>query len=57
MIEFISYLVAFGIVFGIPYMISRKEQKIQERKNIDEFVRKSFGENYKEKMKRWERGE
>lgn len=47
MIEFISYLVAFGIVFGIPYMISRKEQKIQERKNIDEFMRKSFGENYK----------
>ena len=34
-----------------------KEQKIQERKNIDEFMRKSFGENYKEKMKRWERGE
>ena len=57
MIELISCLVAFGIVFGIPYMISRKEQKIQERKNIDEFVRKSFGENYKEKMKRWERGE
>ena len=57
MIELISCLVAFGIVFGIPYMISRKEQKIQERKNIDEFMRKNFGENYKEKMKRWERGE
>ena len=35
MIELISCLIAFGIVFGIPYMISRKEQKIQERKNIE----------------------
>lgn len=35
MAELIGYLVAFGIVFGIPYMISRKE----EHKRLEELYK------------------
>jgi len=55
--ELIACAIALFIVHGIPYLISRENRKEQERRNADEFMRKSFGENYKEKMERWERGE
>ena len=57
MVELIACAIALFIVHGIPYLISRENRKEQERRNADEFMRKSFGENYKEKMERWERGE
>lgn len=52
MIEFISYLVAFIIVFGIPYLISKKNKKIEAEKNAEEFMKKHFGEDYKDRINR-----
>lgn len=52
MIEFISYLVAFGIVFGIPYLIDKKNERIEAGKNAEEFMKKHFGEDYKDRINR-----
>lgn len=34
MIELISCLIAFGIVFGIPYLIDKKNEKIEAKKKM-----------------------
>lgn len=57
MVEFISDTIALIIVLGIPYLISKKNEKIEAEKNAEEFMKKHFGGDYKEKMERWERGE
>ena len=57
MVKLIACAIALFIVYGIPYLMDSKNRKEQQRKNVDEFMRKSFGEDYKEKMERWERGE
>lgn len=57
MVELISDTIALIIVLGIPYLISKKNEKIEAEKNAEEFMKKHFGGDYKEKMERWERGE
>ena len=52
MIELISCLIAFGIVFGIPYLIDKKNEKIEAKKNAEEFMKKHFGEDYKNRINR-----
>ena len=48
----IGALIAFVIVFGIPYLISKKEEKKNAEKIADEFMRFHFGDDYKDKMNR-----
>ena len=36
MVELISWLIAFGIVFGIPYLISKKD----EQRKLDDMYRR-----------------
>lgn len=57
MVNLIFCAIALFIVQGIPYLIDSKNRKEQESKNADEFMRKSFGEDYKEKMVGWSKGE
>lgn len=56
MVEFIACAIALFIVHGIPYLMDSGNRKEQERRNADEFMRKSFGEDYKEKMDKWSKG-
>lgn len=49
-------LIGVSIVYGILYIIYRNKRKEQDRRNADEFMRKSFGEDYKEKMDKWSKG-
>ena len=46
MAQLIGYLVAFIIVFGIPYLIDKKNEKIEKEKNAEEFMKKHFGEDW-----------
>lgn len=52
MAQLIGFLVAFVIVFGIPYLIDKKNEKIEAEKNAEEFMKKHFGENYKDRINR-----
>ena len=47
-----AYLIAFIIVFGIPYLISKKNEKIEVEKSTEEFMKKRFGEDYKDRINR-----
>ncbi len=47
-----AYLIAFIIVFGIPYLISKNNEKIEAEKNAEEFMKKHFGEDYKNRINR-----
>lgn len=57
MANLIFCAIALFIIHGIPYLIDSKNRKEQERKNADEFMRKSFGADYKKKMIGWSKGE
>ena len=52
MAQAIGSIVAFIIVFGIPYLISKKNEKIEAEKNAEEFMKKHFGEDYKDRINR-----
>lgn len=48
----LGFLVAFIIVFGIPYLINKKNESIEAEKNAEEFMKKHFGEDYKDRINR-----
>lgn len=48
MVELISYLIAFGIVFGIPYYFSKKD----EARKREEMYRKLNKQSHDE-MEKW----
>lgn len=50
--ELISCLIGFGIYLWLS-SLGCKNGKNQDKNNIDEFMKKSFGEDYKEKMSKW----
>lgn len=50
--ELIGSIVAFIIVYGIPYLISKKNERIEVEKNAEEFMKKHFGEDYKDRINR-----
>lgn len=50
--ELIGCIVAFIIVFGIPYLISKKNERIEAEKNAEEFMKKHFGVDYKDRINR-----
>lgn len=52
MVQAIGSIVAFIIVFGIPYLISKKNERIEAEKNAEEFMKKHFGEDYKDRINR-----
>lgn len=52
MVEFISDTIALIIVFGIPYLISKTNEKKEAEKNAEEFMKKHFGEDYKDRINR-----
>lgn len=52
MVEFISDTIVLIIVFGISYLISKKNEKIEAEKNAEEFMKKHFGEDYKDRINR-----
>ncbi len=52
MIQSVSYLIAFIIVFGIPYLIDKKNEKIETERNAEEFMKKHFGDDYKDRINR-----
>lgn len=52
MAQIIGSIIAFIIVFGIPYLIGKKNEKIEAEKNADEFMKKHFGEDYKDRINR-----
>ena len=52
MVQTIGWLIAFGIVYGIPYLRDKKNEKIEAEKNTEEFMKKHFGEDYKDKLNR-----
>lgn len=52
MAEFIGYLVAFILVYGIPWMIHKNNENIEAKRNAEEFMEKHFGKNYKDKLNR-----
>ena len=54
--EVIGTILAFIIVFGIPYLIDKKNEKIEAEKNVEEFMKKHFGEDYKDRINRRQKG-
>lgn len=52
MAQAIGSIIAFIIVFGIPYLIDKKNERIETEKNAEEFMKKHFGENYKDRINR-----
>lgn len=52
MAQAIGSIVAFIIVFGIPYLISKKNERIEVEKNAEEFMKKHFGEDYNDRINR-----
>lgn len=57
MIQSVSYLIAFIIVFGIPYLIDKKNEKIETERNAEEFMKKHFGDDYKDRINRRQKGD
>lgn len=52
MARLIGCLIVFIVVFGIPYLIDKKNEKIEAEKNTEEFMKKHFGEDYKDRINR-----
>ena len=52
MAQAIGSIVAFIIVFGIPYLIGKKNERIEAEKNAEEFMKKHFGEDYNDRINR-----
>lgn len=50
--ELIGTILAFIIVFGIPYLINKGKEQDDAERSANEFMKKHFGENYKDKMNR-----
>ena len=49
MAKAIGSIIAFCIVFGIPYYARKKQEKIDAERKADEFMRFHFGDDYKKK--------
>ena len=54
--KLIGCAIALFVVYGIPYLMDGKNRKECERRNADEFMKKGFSDDYKEKMDRWSKG-
>lgn len=52
MTQLIATIIAFIIVFGSPYLIDKKNKRIEAEKNAEEFMKKHFGEDYKDRINR-----
>lgn len=50
MTQLIGYLVTFIIIFGIPYLIDKKNERMDAERNAEEFMKKHFGEDYKDRI-------
>lgn len=51
MAKAIGSIIAFILVYGIPYYLSKKQEKIDAERKTDEFMRFHFGDDYKNKRK------
>lgn len=45
-------IIVFIIVFGIPYLTNKKNERIEAEQNAEEFMKKHFGEDYKDRINR-----
>lgn len=52
MADLIGVLVGLGVVFGIPYLMDKKNERIEAERNAEEFMKKHFGEDYKDRISR-----
>lgn len=50
--ELIGTILGFIIVFGIPYLMDKENERIEAEKNAEEFMKKHFGEDYKDRINR-----
>lgn len=49
MAEAIGSIIAFIIVFGIPWYLSKKQEKIDAERKADEYMKFHFGDDYKKR--------
>ena len=50
--ETIVYIIGFILMFGIPHFIDKVKEQSDAERSANEFMKKHFGEDYKDKMNR-----